>query len=222
VTRLWKLAPLAVVLLTLTAVFVTTGCGSSTASVRLLNAYPGQPSLDLLISNKAVATGVTYGAASVYASVSSGSPNLQIEDTGTTNVLVNQTVNLSSKSTNTILDTSSGIVVLADNNAAPSSGNMEIRVINASPTLGNADVYIVPSGTGISGSPTFAGLAYGSASGYQSLAAGSYQVIFTFAGNPSPVISSNPQSFSAGQIRSIVGLNGQGGGFTTAVLADLN
>ena len=221
-TRLWKRAPLAVGLLTLAAAFVTTGCGSSsTASVRLLNAYSGQASLDLLINNKTVASGVTYGSASAYTSVSSGSPNLEIEDTGTTNVLVNQTINLSSKSTSTILDTSSGIAVFADNNTAPTSGNIEIRVINASPTLGNADVYIVPSGTGISGSPTFASLGYGSASGYQSLAAGSYQVIFTFAGNPSPVISSNPQTFSAGQIRSIVGLDGQGG-FTTAVLADLN
>ena len=221
-TRLWKLAPLAVGLLTFAAILVITGCGSSTASVRLLNAYPGQSSLDLLINNKTVANGVTYGSASGYASVSSGSPTLEIEDTGTTNVLVNQTINLSSKSTSSILDTSSGIVAFADNNTAPTSGNIEIRVINASATLGNADVYIVPSGTGISGSPTIAGLGYGQASGYQSLAAGSYQVIFTFAGVPSPVISSNPQTFSAGQIRSIVGLDGQGGGFTTAVLADLN
>ena len=36
------------------------------------------------------------------------------------------------------------------------------------------------------------------------------------------MIDSNPLSFSAGQIRSIVGLDGQNGGFTTAVLSDLN
>jgi hypothetical protein len=112
---------------------------------------------------------------------------------------------------------------LSDDNTAPTSGNIKIRVINASPTLGTADVYIVPAGTGITpGSPTFANLAYQSASGYQSLTAGSYEVIFTFAGQASAVIDSNPLSFSAGQIRSVVGLDGSAGGFTTAVLSDLN
>jgi Domain of unknown function (DUF4397) len=187
-----------------------------------MNAFSGQ-SIDMLIHNKSVATGVIYGAASGYASVSSGSPNLQIDNTGTTNILVNQTITIPSKSDNTILATGSGTVVLSDNNTAPSSGNIEIRVINASSTLGTADVYIVPSGTAITpGSPTFASLAYQSPSGYQSLAAGSYEVIFTHPGQAFAVIDSNPLSFSAGQIRSIVGLDGQNGGFTTAVLSDLN
>jgi len=223
VTRLWKLAPLAIGLLTLATLLATTGCGSSSARVRMMNAFLGQSSLDMLVNSKNVATGVTYGAASSYASVSSGAPNLQIEDTGTNNILVNQTINLSSKSDSTVLTKGSGAVVLTDNNSAPTSGNIEIRVINASPTLGTADVYIVQSGTAITpGSPTFASLAYQAASGYQSLPAGSYEVIFTLPGQPSAVINSNPLSFSAGQIRSIVGLDGQGGGFTTAVLSDLN
>jgi hypothetical protein len=203
-------------------IFVTTGCGSSTARVRLMNAFVGQSSLDMLIGNKSAATGVVYGAASGYASTSSGSATLQIEDTGSNNVLVNQPINLSPKTDNTVLATGSGTVVLTDNNTAPSSGNIEIRVINASFTLGTADVYIVPSGTAITpGSPTFASLAFQSASGYQSLPAGSYQVVFTQAGQPFAVISSNPLSFSAGQIRSVVGLDGQPG-FTLAVLSDLN
>jgi hypothetical protein len=223
VTRLWKFAPLAIAMFTLATLFVTTGCGSSGARVRLMNAFVGQSSLDVLINSKSVATGVIYGAASGYASVSSGSPNLQIENTGTNNVLVNQSISIASGSDNTILATGSGTVVLTDNNTAPSSGNIEIRVINASPTLGTADVYIVPSGTGITpGSPTFASLAYQAASGYQSLAAGSYEVIFTQPGQAFAVIDSNPLSFSADQIRSIVGLDGQNGGFTTAVLSDLN
>lgn len=222
-TRLWKLATFAIGLPTLAALFVATGCGSSSANVRLMNAFVGHSSLDMLINSNSAATGVIYGAASGYASVSSGSPTLQIEDTGTNNVLVNQSISLSSGSDSTVLATGSGVVVLTDNNSAPSSGNIKIRVINASPTLGTADVYIIASGTVITpGSPTFPSLAYQAASGYDSLAAGSYEVIFTQPGQPVAVINSNPLSFSAGQIRSIVGLDGQNGGFTTAVLSDLN
>jgi hypothetical protein len=223
-TRLWKLATVAIGLFSLATVFMATGCGGSgSARARLLNAYLGQSGLDMLINNQSTATGVGYGAASGYASVSSGAPNLKIQTTGTNNVLINQTINLGSGSDNTVLSTGSGTVVLTDNNTAPASGNIKIRVINASPTLGTADVYIVPAGTAITpGSPTFASLAYLSASGYQSLPAGSYEIIFTFAGVPSAVIDSNPLSFSTGQIRTVVGLDGQNGGFTTAVLSDLN
>lgn len=222
-TRLWKLASLALGLSTFATVLLNTGCGSSNAQVRMMNAFVNQPSLDMLIGSNKVATAVIYGAASGYTSTSSGSNTLQIEDSGTNNVLVNQPINLSSGSDSTVLATGSGTVVLTDNNTAPSSGNIEIRVINASQTLGTADVYIVPSGTAITpGSPTFASLAYQAASGYKSLAAGSYQVIFTQAGQAFQVINSNPLSFSAGQIRTVVGLDGQGGGFTTAVLSDLN
>ena len=222
-TRLWKLVPLTLAGLTLATMVATTGCGSSGARVRLMNAFVGQSSLDMLIGNKSAATGVMYGAASGYASTNTGSSTLQIENTGTTNVLVSQPINLAAKSDSTVLATGSGTVVLTDNNAAPSSGNIEIRVINASPTLGTADVYVVTSGTAITpGSPTFSSLAFQAASGYDSLSAGSYEVIFTQPGQAFAVIDSNPLSFSAGQIRSVVGLDGQNGGFTTAVLSDLN
>jgi hypothetical protein len=96
-------------------------------------------------------------------------------------------------------------------------------VINASPTLGSADVYIVTSGTSIAGmTPTVSNLAYQAASGYQSLAAGSYQVVFTPPGQQLPVVTTNAQSFASGQVRTVVALDAQGGGFTTAVLSDKN
>jgi len=98
-----------------------------------------------------------------------------------------------------------------------------MRVINAAPSLGTADVYIVAPGTPITSvSPTVAGLPFGSASAYQTLAAGSYEVFFTAAGQKFAAIDSGSLSFNAGQVRTIVGMNGQSGGFTAAVIADVN
>jgi hypothetical protein len=54
------------------------------------------------------------------------------------------------------------------------------------------------------------------------LPAGSYQVEFAQAGSKNVLINSNALSFSAGQIRTIVALDNPSGGYTTAVLADLN
>jgi hypothetical protein len=47
-------------------------------------------------------------------------------------------------------------------------------------------------------------------------------VFFAPAGQKFVSIDSGSQSFTSGQIRTIVGLDGQNGGFTSAVIADLN
>ena len=222
-----KLAGLGVGLLVLSTILFGVGCGSSNARVRMLNASPGEASLDMLVDSKDVASGVAYGTASGYSSVSSGSRNLQIEATGTTTPLVNQTTTLGSNTDSTVLAINSApstaATVLTDNNSAPSSGNLTMRVINAAPSLGTADVYIVAPGTPLTSvSPTVAGLAFGSASAYQTLAAGSYEIFFTAAGQKFAAIDSGSLSFNAGQVRTIVGLNGQSGGFTAVVIADVN
>ena len=98
-----------------------------------------------------------------------------------------------------------------------------MRLINVSPSLGTADVYIVSPGTDINTvSPTISNFAFGSASAYESLAAGNYEIIYAFAGQKIIAIDSGAQSLSAGQIRTFVGLNGQSGGFTDALLPDVN
>ena len=225
---LWKLGLVWAGVLTLAAVFLTTSCGSSTkARIRLLNAAPLQSGLDMLIAGKTAASGVAYGTASAYTSVSSGGPNLQIEPSGTTTALVNQTITLNANTDSTVLATnsSSSVVasVLTDNNTTPASGQVEIRVINASEGLGPADVYVVTPGTSITSvTPTVAGLAVGTATAYQNLAAASYEVFFAPAGQKFISIDSGAISLTAGQIRTVVGLDGQTGGFTSAIIPDLN
>lgn len=218
--RLRKPAPLSIALGALSAIAFTTGCGSSSTQIRLLNAMDGQTSINLVVGSSTLATGVAFGAASNYTSISSGSQALEIQANGAT--LFNQTLSVNSGN-NTVLATNSGPTVFADNKTTPSSGNIQIRTINASTSLGTADVYVVAPGIDISTvNPTFSALAYQSASSYATLPAGSYQIEFAQAGSKNILINSNAISFSAGQIRTVVALDNPSGGFTTAVLADLN
>ena len=218
--RLRKSAILFTALGVCSAIAFTTGCGSSSTQVRLVNAMDGQTSINLVIDNSTLATGVAFGAASSYASVGSGSHTLQIQANSAT--LFNQTVSITSGN-NTVLATNSGPTIFADNKTTPSSGNIQIRAINASTSLGTTDVYVVAPGVDISTvNPTFSALAYQSASSYATVAAGSYQVEFTQAGSKNILVNSNADSFSSGQIRTIVALDNPSGGYTTAVLADLN
>ena len=207
----------------ISSITVLTACGSGTAKVRLVNAYPSQSNLDMLIDSKDVASSVTYGSGSGYASVSSGSRHLQVEASGTSSLFSDQNVTFASGSSSSVLTTNAGTIVLTDNNATPSSGNISLRVINGSSSLGTADIYVVTAGTNIATvSPTFSAITFPSATAYTSVAAGSYQIVFTLPGQKVGVITSSSLSFSSGQVRSIVGLNGQTGGFTISVLSDLN
>ena len=114
-------------------------------------------------------------------------------------------------------------LVLADDNTAPASGNFKLRIVNSAPGLGPADVYIVAPSTNLNTvSPTLGNIVFDSASGYQSLTAGSYEIVVTPVGQKFPAIDTGSLSFSAGQVRTFVGLNSQSGGFSYAMLQDLN
>ena len=202
-------------------IFLTTGCGSSTTQVRLLNAMDGEYSVNLILANKTLASGVTFGTASAYVSAGSGSQTLQVQASSA--ALINQTVTINSGKHNTILATDSGPTIFVDNSTAPSSGDIQLRLINASSALGTADVYVVAPGTDISSvNPTYT-VSFQSASAYTTVAAGSYEIKVTQTGSKNVLLDSNSQSFSAGQIRTFVALdNTSTGGFTLSVLSDLN
>ena len=203
------------------------GCSSGTAKARLLNASPGEAALNGMVNGSSFASNVAFATASNYASVTSGLVTLEIEPSGSTSAQLNETVSLLSNMPYTVMlvgyPPSISTAILTDNNSAPSAGNILLRVVNASPSLGTADVYVVRPNTALdSVSPTVSFLIFASASHYVSLAAGSYEVVFTETGQTVPVISSGSLTFTAGQVRSIVGLNGAVTGYTTAVITDMN
>lgn len=204
------------------ALLFATGCGSSSAHVRILNAIPIQSDIDMLIDAKDVAAAIPYGSVSGYITVSSGSRHLQIEATGNSTPFVDQNISVSSGSYDTILDSSNGSEVFTDSHSTPSSGNVSVRVINASTILGPVDVYVVTSGNAMGSTPTFSSVAVSSASAYISVAGGSYIIYFTTPGTTNVLLSTGTLTLSSGQVRTVVAMDGQTGGDTTTVLADLN
>jgi hypothetical protein len=222
--RMWMCFGAGLALLALAGLMM--GCGSSSAKIRLVNATPDQSSLNLLVDSKSVAT-VSYGTASGYNSISTGSRHLQVEASGSSTPLIDTTQTVSSGTNLTLISLNFSFNVssalLTDDNSAPSSGNFKLRIINASPGLSAQDVYVeAPNTNIISLSPTFSNLAFGAASSYSTLAPGSYEIYFTSPGQKFVNLDSGALSFTAGQIRTVVALNSQSGGFMSAVLADLN
>ena len=213
----------------LLAIWPALGCLNSggTAQLRLLNASPGEASLNGFLGSSTFAMNVAYATASDYVQVVAGSPTLVVAPPGATTALTSQTPSLVSGTFYTVLvsgyPASVSTILLTDNNSPPPAAKMNLRVINASPSLGTADVYVVAPGTALDTvSPTVSGLTFRSASSYVPLAAGNYEVDFTPTGQTIVLIQTSTLSFSVGEIRTVVGLNGAVTGYTTAVLADLN
>jgi len=232
----FRLVPPGAALIGLGTVLLTGGCGSSSAHFRYVQGSPGAPTnVDVEIDSKTVLTSIGYGQSASYQSTGSGSHQVRIFETGTTtNPVFSGSVTFNSGYTTLITENFFSQIALApytDDNTVPTSGNIRLRMINAAPSAGTVDVYVVtPPGNGITGiSPNIQSLAYQQASGtvgklYLSIAAGSYDVVFTQTGTQNIITQLSNQSFTAGQVRTILLLDASLGGapFDDVILNDLN
>jgi uncharacterized protein DUF4397 len=219
---------------------LNTGCGTDHSQVRMVHAVSDGPSVDVAIDGKTVVTNLAFdnvAPTTGYLTVTAGNRKVEVRATGTTTDLINSTMSFSSGKQFTVIATgfenpapgTVAALTLTDDNSAPTSGNVKLRVVQAAPGDGvtppTLDIYVVAPGTDISGmSPTISSLAFGQASAYQTTAPTSNQVIFTAAGDKTPVINQT-LTLAAGQIRTLVTVNVQDGltiSTTPLVLSDLN
>jgi len=218
--------------LALTALsFFATSCGSSSQSqVRVVHAISDGPALDINVNTTKVFTDIAFGGVQptppAYTKVASGRVTLEAFDTGTTTPVINSTnATLGGSSQYTVLLTgllngmganAPTFYTIPDNNAAPTSGNVNIRIIDGSANTpqGGFDVYIVPQNANIQSlTPQISGLLLGQGSSYQSLniTGNVYEVIVTQHGNQqTPYINQN-YTIPTGAIRTFVIVDNTGG-----------
>jgi hypothetical protein len=241
--RLLKALPLTLALAAFS--FFTTSCGSGNqAQVRMVHAIPNAPALDVDINGTNDFPGILFGGvqpSSGYTKVPSGSVTIQAFDTGTTTNPIfgtnGVTASLSSSTQYTMVlagvlngagSNALAALQITDNNTAPTSGNVEFRIIHAAPSApGSVDIYIVPDPSVINQvNPTFSGIAYTQASPtYFSAAAGTYWVIVTTSGSKEEYIPAQSYPLpTAGMIRTFVLVDNPGGGYPPSWLElnDLN
>lgn len=212
------------------AVLASSACGGSShkTQLRAMNATPQESEIDVSLDSNSFASNVAYGTASDYSSVGAGSHTLQIYPPGVATAFIDETISLTSGDKYTVVSanvlSSANTILLIDENSTPASKTAELRIVNASPALGTVDVYIVSPGTNLSTvSPTISGLAFEEVSTYQSLTASTaYEVYFTLANQKTAQIDSGPVTYTNGEVRTMVVLNGEAGGYSLAVLKDLN
>lgn len=211
------------------------GCGSSSskAQLRVVHASPDAPNVDVAVDGKPVLTNVPYETTSSYLTVAAGSTKIEVRPTGTTTDVISASVPLTAKQKYTVLaigfatpGKTPGIepLLLTDNNTTPASGQIALRAVHASASTGPVDIYVGAPGSGVGGTPTLTNVAFGTASNYLTVPAGTYEVYITPSGSKTVAIDSGSLTIAAGAIRTAVALDAPGGGspLTAIVLKDLN
>jgi hypothetical protein len=194
-------------------------CGSSNADFRVFNAIatsPNNPSgsaFDIWLNGSLLYSNLNFGGTQPntgYKSVSTGG-TMEVFQTGTsTSPYINSPLNLGSSNTYTVILTGTAttgtngyaVSVKQDTTTAPTTGNVNIRVINAainaSATVGGGfDIYILPPGTTPSTpgvTPQVSKLTPVNASAYNGVSTSGSLTVYLTAPNSHTQINNQPLS----------------------------
>lgn len=214
------------------------GCGDDAvapvpvqeARVRVLHASPDAPAVDVLVDGQVVLTNVPFKASSPYLAVPAGARNLRVRATANPSlVVIDVTPTLAASTDYTViarnLVASIEPWLLTDDNTAPATGSIKLRLVHSAPGAPTVDIYVTTPGADLSlSTPTLTDVPYAAASNYLAVPAGTYQVRVCPANTTTVAIDSGALTLAAGQIRTAVAVDSPGGGspFGAVVLSDLN
>ncbi|MEO6982773.1 MAG: DUF4397 domain-containing protein [Edaphobacter sp.] len=184
--HLARLASAAVVMAALT------GCQAivsspSVSQVRIINASPDTPGVDIYQGNDGVAYNLGFGAVTSYVPISSGTYSISADTAGTRQVLSLAKPSFVPSSQYTILisNTSDSLqqLILKDQNQPAPTGQFALRFLHQATRTGAVDLYLVPSGHPLTTvSPTLTNIRFGESTPYQNLSAGTYTPVILPAG----------------------------------------
>lgn len=164
---------------------------SSTSTVRIMNLTSELTSIDLMSGSSVVTSTGGFGSSSSFVSVSSGTTTFSINPSGTGVPVTSSTITLTSGVAHSLYLYKIGqtyqMSYFIENETAPSTGYGKIRVYNLANLDGGAmDIYFVTHGGAIDAAAALAGSLSGLNS-FAQIAAGTYDIWATAAGNKSDV-----------------------------------
>lgn len=185
-----RLAAVAVVLATLTGCQAMVG-NPSAAQVRVVDASPDAPGMDLYQGSDGIAYDLGFGAITSYVPTAPGTYTISTAASGTRQMLTFAKPTLAPSSQYTVLisDTAGNLqqLTLKDQSQPAPVGQTSLRFLDEATRSGPVDVYLVPAGHAlVTVNPLLTGISFGANTGYQNIPAGTYSLVVLPAG-ASPV-----------------------------------
>jgi hypothetical protein len=196
-----------------------TGCQAVVSSapeahVRVINATPDAPRLDLYQDSNALAYNLDFGTVTSYIQLAPGAYSITANTAGTRQVLSAAKTNFTTSGQYTVLIgnnvASLQQLILTDQSQPAPPGQIAIRIINQATRAGAVDIYLVPAGQRASSvSPLVSGIAFGANTGYVNVPTGTYSLDIVPAGTAPTTatiaVYTGPQvTYSVGAARSII------------------
>jgi hypothetical protein len=203
----------------ITILVALTGCQAIVSSapqahVRIINATPDAPRLDLYQDSNALAFNLDFGTVTSYIQLAPGAYNITANTAGTRQVLSAAKTTFTTAGQYTVLigNTSASLqqIILADQNQPAPPGQTALRFINQATRAGAVDIYLVPAGQKINAvSPLVTAIAFGANTGYVNVPTGTYSLAMLPAGTvpagTTIATYTGPQmTYSAGAARTII------------------
>jgi hypothetical protein len=213
------------------------GVPEQSARVRFMNASRGSPPLTLFLNDQPVAAGLAYGDVSGYLALKARLYSIRMGSApdrhdASTGALVSGTFHPIAGVSYTLFAAGPGeapqAMLSVDTGAVPAEGKAKVRAINAAPYAPPIDVHLVGSHRAPDASTrllhpfTFGAGATYNMPGYVEREPGTYRLVVTLQGTTEPVLDVSPIDLAAGQARTMVVLDADGGGVVARVVADRN
>ena len=183
------------------------------AQVRVIQASPDTPAVDLYLGENALAYNLAFASRTTYVPVTQGNYLLRADAAGTRQTLgATPSVLQAGRQYTAIVADSLGslrLVLLPDQTRPAPVGEASLRLVNQAFRSGPLDVYLVPSGSSPPAAALLPGMNFGAVDGYRTVAAGSYSLTVLAAGSvpgsaSSPLFTGPQMSLVSGSVRTIV------------------
>jgi hypothetical protein len=223
--RVLRLAGLAVLLAGLPGCQTITGTSSS-SQVRIVDASPDAPGIDIYQGGSAMAYNLGFGTVSSYVSISPGVSSITADTAGTKQMLTGASATYAVSAQYTVLigNVAANLqeTVLTDQSLPAPAGEISMRFLDqATRYAGGVDVYLVPSGSALdTAAPILTDLLFGSNSGYINVPVGTYSIVLLPTGTTpveaigttsatKPIYSGPATTYGSGAARTILLLDNQ-------------
>jgi hypothetical protein len=179
----------------------------ATARVMVVHASPNAPAVAVRVNNAVALSNVAYPANSNYSSIGAGSTNIKVSPTGTTNYVIDATVDLKSNMNYSVfaIDSVAKIkaAVVTDDLTAPAAGKAHVRFFHFSPNAPAVDI-AVTGGPVVFSNRMFNDQATNNAlQNFTPLDAGTYNLEVRLAGTNTVVLSLPNVMLTAGKIYTV-------------------
>jgi hypothetical protein len=179
----------------------------ATARLMVVHASPNAPAVDVRVNNGVALSNVAYPANSNYSSIGAGSTNIKVSPTGSTNYVIDATVDLKSNMNYSVfaIDSVAKIkaAVVTDDLTAPAAGKAHVRFFHFSPNAPAVDI-AVTGGPVVFSNRMFNDQATNNAlQNFTPLDAGTYNLEVRLAGTNTVVLSLPNVMLTAGKIYTV-------------------